>query len=76
MWAIDTKTNQVLGSVDTAFAVPHNVVVTPSGHVFVTHSGGTSDKVTVYRVMGQDPIPAPIAEVTVGLNPFGLAYVP
>lgn len=76
LWAIDTATNSVIGSADTAYAVPHNVVATPARTLFVTHSGGTSDKVTVYSVSGNNPVPTAIGEVTVGLNPFGLAYVP
>ncbi len=76
LWAIDTRTADVLGAVDTEYAVPHNVVVTPARNVFVTHSGATSDKVTVYRVSANRPVPVAAGEVTVGLNPFGLAYVP
>ena len=37
--------------------------------------GGASDRVTVFRVGGQDPTPQYVGEVTVGLNPFGLTYV-
>lgn len=76
LWAIDTIANEVIGSVDTAYPVPHNVVDTPSRRLFVTHSGATSDKVTVYQRTAEDPRPVAIGEVTVGLNPFGLAYVP
>lgn len=76
LFAIDTRTNTILGSADTPFAVPHNVVVTKNDKLFVTHSGGASDKVTIYAVSTNDSIPALIGEVTVGLNPFGLAYVP
>ena len=76
LFAIDTRTNSVLGSSDTPFAVPHNLVVTKNDKLFLTHSGATSDKVTIYTVSTADPIPALIGEVTVGLNPFGLAYVP
>jgi YVTN family beta-propeller protein len=76
LFAIDTKTNTVIGSAGTSFAVPHNVVVTPNGTLFVTHSGATSDKVTVHAVSNRDPVPSEVAVVTVGLNPFGLAYVP
>jgi DNA-binding beta-propeller fold protein YncE len=76
LWAIDTRAGAVLGAVDTAYAVPHNVVVTPARNVFVTHSGATSDKVTVYSVSKNHPVPVATGEVTVGLNPFGLAYVP
>jgi len=76
LFAIDTNTNAVLGSADTPFVVPHNIAVTKNNKLFVTHSGGASDKVTIYTVSVADPIPALIGEVTVGLNPFGLAYVP
>lgn len=76
LFAIDTKTNSVIGSADTPFPVPHNIVVTKNKTLFLTHSGGTSDKVTIYSVSVADPIPTLIGDVTVGLNPFGLAYVP
>lgn len=76
LFAVDTNTNTILGSADTPFAVPHNIAVTKNDKLFLTHSGGTSDKVTIYAVSAADPIPALVGEVTVGLNPFGLAYVP
>ncbi len=76
LFAIDTASNTVLGSADTSFAVPHNIVVTPNQTLFVTHSGATSDKVTVHAVASGSPVPSEVADVTVGLNPFGLAYVP
>ncbi|MCB0014732.1 MAG: hypothetical protein KDE34_22610, partial [Anaerolineales bacterium] len=76
LFVIDIRINTVLGSADTPYAVPHNLVVTQNNKLFVTHSGGTSDKVTIYRVTTHDPIPAFLGEVTVGFNPFGLAYVP
>lgn len=74
LFAIDTKTNTILGSTDTPYPVPHNIVVTKNDKLFLTHSG-SSDKVTIYAVSTDEPIPALIGEVTVGLNPFGLAYV-
>jgi DNA-binding beta-propeller fold protein YncE len=76
LFAIDTGTNSVIGSADTPYPVPHNIVVTKNNTLVLTHSGGTSDKVTIYTVSTADPIPAYLTEVTVGLNPFGLAYVP
>jgi DNA-binding beta-propeller fold protein YncE len=76
LFAIDTHTNVVIGSADTPYAVPHNLVVTRNNKLFLTHSGGTSDKVTIYAISAADPIPFLIGEVTVGLNPFGLAYIP
>jgi DNA-binding beta-propeller fold protein YncE len=75
LFAIDTKTNTVLGSTDTPYAVPHNIVVTRNKKLFLTHSG-PQDKVSIYAVSVAYPIPTLIDEVTVGLNPFGLAYVP
>lgn len=50
--------------------------MTKNKKLFLTHSGGASDKVTIYAVSVEDPNPTLIGEVTVGLNPFGLAYVP
>jgi DNA-binding beta-propeller fold protein YncE len=78
LFTIDTQTNSVIGdAVDSKYPVPHNIALTQSpGKLYLTHSGGTSDKVTFYDVSYQDPIPVPAGEVTVGLNPFGLAYVP
>jgi DNA-binding beta-propeller fold protein YncE len=78
LFAIDTATNTVVGApVDTAYPVPHNIALTNGGRtLFVTHSGGTADKVTIYETYGDDPTPVHVGEVTVGLNPFGLDYVP
>jgi DNA-binding beta-propeller fold protein YncE len=78
LWVIDTATNTVVGDpVDTPYAVPHNIALTPNGKkLYLTHSGATSDKVTVYRMSGRSPVPSYFGEVTVGLNPFGIAYVP
>ena len=61
---------------DAPFAVPHNIALTPDGSkLYVTHSGATADKVSVYTV-GADGVPVFSTDVTVGLNPFGLAWVP
>jgi DNA-binding beta-propeller fold protein YncE len=76
--AIDTHTNTVIGpATDTPYPVPHNIVLSPNGRkLFVTHSGATADKVTIYFTAPNNPTPILFGEVTVGLNPFGLAYVP
>ena len=77
LFAIDTRSNLVLGSVDTPYPVPHNIALTPRGDkLYVTHSGGASDKVTIYSASKSEPVPNLLGEVTVGLNPFGLAYAP
>ena len=74
--AVDLRTNTILGTTDTPYAVPHNLALTPAADkLFVTHSGGTSDKVTVYEI-GSNGLPMFSSEVTVGFNPFGLSYVP
>lgn len=77
IWTIDTRTNQVAGApVDAPYTVPHNIALTPNGmRLYVTHSG-PNDKVSIYAIHGNDPIPALVGEVTTGMNPFGLAYVP
>lgn len=78
LFAIDTRSNTIIGEgVDTPFPVPHNIALTNNGRkLYVTHSGGTSDKVTIYNVSPHNPVPTFVGEVTVGLNPFGLTFVP
>lgn len=77
LFTIDTRHNTLVGEpVDSPYPVPHNIALDPSGRkLFLTHSGATADKVSVYRMSHHDPVPELVAEVTVGLNPFGLAYV-
>lgn len=77
LWTIETDTNTLVGQpVDSPYGVPHNIALTPNGgKLYLTHSG-MNDKVTVYTTTPQDPTPAYLTEVTVGMNPFGLAYVP
>ena len=75
LFAINTKNNQVIGSMNTIYPVPHNIAVTQnSKKLYLTHSGGTSDKVTVYKISNRHPVPVFQKEITVGLNPFGLDF--
>jgi DNA-binding beta-propeller fold protein YncE len=79
LYAIDTRTNAVVGQggVDTPYPVPHNIALTPSGRkLFVTHSGAAADTVSIYAASAGNPRPILVGEVTVGLNPFGLSFVP
>jgi hypothetical protein len=78
LFAIDTRTNTLIGdAVDSPYAVPHNIALTANGlRLFLTHSGGTSDKVTFYSISAASPAPVLLGEATVGLNPFGIAFVP
>jgi len=77
LWVIDTRTNSVIGDpVDAPYPIPHNIALTPNGRkIYVTHSG-PNDKVSVYRTEGSAPAPNLIGDITVGSNPFGIAYVP
>jgi DNA-binding beta-propeller fold protein YncE len=75
--AIDTRTMEVIGTADNPYPVPHNLALTSGGgKLYLTHSGGASDKVTIYSASLEEPVPVLIGEVTVGLNPFGVAFIP
>lgn len=78
--AISTEHNEILGLTDTPFPVPHNIAVTrQQDKLYVTHSthsAGTQFTVTVYSVSEANPVPTYLTTINVGLNPFGLAYVP
>lgn len=78
LYAINTRSNKLLEeAVDTPFPVPHNLALTLRGHkLYVTHSGTSSDQVSVYRIIRKSQLPELETTVTVGLNPFGLAFVP
>ena len=75
MYVIKTRNNKVIGSTNTPFPVPHNVAVTQSSKkLYLTHSGASSDRVTVYKISDHHPVPVYLGEITVELNPFGLAF--
>jgi len=71
--AIDMKTNTVIGTTDTPFPVPHNIATNINGRkLYITHSGGSSNKVTVYEIIRGSNVPVFVKEIIVGTNPFGL----
>lgn len=78
LFTLGTKLNLLIGDpADTPFTVPHNIALTPDGKkIYVTHSGGSNNVVSVYTATRLDPVPKYLTSVTVGNNPFGLAYVP
>lgn len=78
LFTLDLATRTLIGEgVDSSFPTPHNVVANRSGtKLYVTHSGGTASQVTVYTISRTAPQPVAAGVVTVGLNPFGLAFVP
>ncbi len=76
LWTIDTDINEVVGApVDSPHSVPHNIAIAPGAHkLYLTHSG-MNDTVTIYTISDDDPTPVYLTEVTVGVNPFGLAWI-
>lgn len=77
LYTINTKDNEILGQpVDTPFPTPHNIALTARGNkLYITHSGASADQVSVFNIDRKTKIPVLNTTVTVGLNPFGLAYV-
>ena len=73
VWELKRPAQATVDVTDTAVATPHNLTVDNRRQVFVTHSGATADQVSVIdldrRGFGKS------TTVTVGTNPFGLAYV-
>lgn len=73
LYGLKTIGNSSINTVSTPVATPHNVVVNVSGtKMFVTHSGASADKVTVYKLQGNTIVYD--STLTVGTNPFGIAY--
>ncbi len=74
VFSLDRRLAGVRDTVDTEFATPHNLAVDERDRqLFVTHSGATADRVSVVDLHGGDF--GAVSEVTVGINPFGLALV-
>ncbi len=73
VWELNKRLTTVRDTVDTAVPTPHNLTVDNRRQAFVTHSGATADQVSVIdlnrRGFGEPRL------VTVGTNPFGLAFV-
>ncbi len=73
---IDRRTNAVIGTTNTPFPTPHNIVVVRHGRAsskaYVTHSGGTADQTSIFRIDRNSGLPTAIGSVQVGTNPFGL----
>lgn len=78
IFTIDAQTLEQVGDpVDVSFPVPHNIALTSDGSkMYVTHSGPSADKVSVFDVSSLDGRPSPRGAITVGLNPFGIVLIP
>jgi len=78
VYTLNTFTNTLVGDApDAPFDTPHNIALTRNSRkVYVTHSGA-NNSVSVFTTRGFfDPAPEFSTSVTVGDNPFGLAFVP
>lgn len=75
LYSLDTSSAALVGSaLNTTVITPHNVVINRKDNkLFVTHSGPTADKVTVYSVSSAGAL-AQTKVLTAGVNPFGLTY--
>jgi YVTN family beta-propeller protein len=89
LWAIDATTLEIAGA--AAFpAVPpgeprlkaaHNIAIDGTGRkLYLTHSGhddgDSAGDVTIYDISAGNPVPQYRGRITVGLNPFGIAFAP
>jgi DNA-binding beta-propeller fold protein YncE len=77
IYRIRTDTNTIDGDpVDSPFPTPHNIVLTPDGAMlFLTHSGPRNVHTSVYAVAPDGEL-ALSTSIPVGVNPFGIAFVP
>ena len=75
LYQVSASTSELLTpELATSLAVPHNVVVNAKGKkVFVTHSGGDSDQVAIFKVNRNRGLMEKTT-ITTGTNPFGLTY--
>lgn len=73
VWEVNKKLTVARAMVDTVFPVPHNLTVDRNRQAWVTHSGPVSNLVSVVDLERRGF--GPVASVTVGVNPFGLAFV-
>lgn len=74
--AIRTANNRLVTiDTDTPYPVPHNLTINKNGSkLYVTHSGATSEKVTVFNIHPNGFNLTFSSELSTGTNPFGLTY--
>ncbi len=77
LYTLENRWLNVIQINDTPFPTPHNIAVSDNGEkIYITHSGAQQDKVSVFVTKPGLSFPSYEGEVTVGKNPFGLAYIP
>merc|ERR1712048_282397 len=74
VYAIDLLNNMQMASATDSPSAPHNIAAS-SDKIFITHSGQSSNKVSVFEASANAPIPVFKEHIEVGFNPFGIAYV-
>ncbi|MDQ3194663.1 MAG: YncE family protein, partial [Bacteroidota bacterium] len=74
LYSVNTSNNTQNGSaINSQGSTPHNIVLNESGNkMFVTHSGMTVNTLSTYSL--SSGLITPETTVTIGTNPFGLAY--
>ena len=76
IWTIVATTNTVNNTtVDADFASPHNLALVNDKKLYVTHSGATANKVSVFDIPCLKCSPVLNKNITVGTNPFGLGFI-
>lgn len=70
----DMINGNVIQTVETESNAPHNITVNEGGtSLYVTHSGASGNKVSVYSINSQGLLNFN-RSITAGNNPFGIAY--
>ena len=74
IYSIDAVKDEMIGTPADSDPIPHNLVVNKkTSKLFVTHSGGAANTVSVFDIGPQQGLTFS-STLTVGTNPFGLAY--
>ena len=74
IYSINTIKDELIGTPASSDPIPHNLVVNmKASKLFVTHSGGSANTVSVFDIGPQKDLSFRTM-VTIGTNPFGLAY--
>jgi len=85
LWAIDANTLEVVASSPfpdaPALKAAHNITINGNGSkLYLTHSGhedgDSTGDVSIYEISPAHPMPMLQKIISVGVNPFGIAYVP
>ncbi len=85
LWAINAETLEIAGSAPFPDApnlkAAHNITINGDGSkLYLTHSGhedgDSTGDVSIYEIKATHPMPMLQKIISVGINPFGIAYVP